>query len=266
VNDAVFWRKPWVSMVPAVAAALLIGVLAADANRHWFGVINAWSAQTGATPWPYVTILGDTAVALALMAPLVFRRPGLAWALAIGAVAATAFVHVGKPIFSAPRPPGVLVPPDIIVIGPAYSAHSFPSGHTTTIFLAAGLCALHLANPALRTLVIAVAIVVGLSRIVVGVHWPVDVLAGAIGGWLSAVLGVAVAQRWPAGAGPRAHLVWIVVTLGCAVALLAGLKTGYPQAAPLQYAIGAGALLITLALWLRQRAESGTDPSAKDRQ
>ncbi len=266
MNDPASWRKPWVWIVPAVAAVLLIGVLATGANRHWFGVINAWSAHTGEAPWPYVTILGDTAVALALMAPLVFRRPGLAWALAIGAVAATVFVHVGKPIFSAPRPPGVLVPPDITVIGPAYSAHSFPSGHTTTIFLGAGLCALHAATPALRALLIAVATVVGLSRIVVGVHWPVDVLAGTIGGWLSAVLGVAMAKRWPAGSGPRVHLVWIIVTLGCAVALLAGLKTGYPQAAPLQYAIGAGALLITLALWLRQRGESGIDLSAKDRQ
>lgn len=256
MTDPVPWRRPWVWIVPGVAAVLLAGVLATDSNRLWFAAINTWSARTGEAPWPYVTILGDTAVALALMAPLVFRRPGLAWALAIGAIAATAFVHVGKPLVSASRPPGVLVPPDITIIGPAYSAHSFPSGHTTTIFLAAGLCALHTVNPALRTLLITLAAVVGLSRIVVGVHWPVDVLAGTIGGWLSAMLGVALAQRWPAGSGPRVHRVWILVSLGCAVALLAGLKTGYPQAAPLQYAIGAGALLVTLALWLRQRGST----------
>jgi hypothetical protein len=38
-----------------------------------------------------------------------------------------------------------------------------------------------------------------LSRIACGVHWPVDVLGGAFGGWLSALGGICLSQRWDAG-------------------------------------------------------------------
>ncbi len=49
-----------------------------------------------------------------------------------------------------------------------------------------------------RSLLVALAAAV--SRSVVGVHWPLDVLGGAFGGWLAAAAGLALAQRVP-GAG-----------------------------------------------------------------
>jgi len=237
-------RASWVWTVPAVALALLAATVATDGNLGAFRIVNTWSLHTGPAPWPFVTILGDTAVALALLAPLVLRRADIAWALALGAILTTLFVHAGKPLVSAPRPPGILAPPDLIVIGPAYSAHSFPSGHTATIFVAAGLVASYCSSAFVRALLIAVAITVGLSRIVVGVHWPVDVLAGAAGGWLCAMLGIRLALRWPGGRHRWAHGVWTMIAMGCAVALLAGLKTGYPQAAPLQYLAGGVSLAL----------------------
>lgn len=255
MNDSPDLRAAWVWSVPLAACALLSVVVATDANLATFRIVNAWSLQTGPAPWPFVTILGDAAVALALFAPLVLRRPDIAWALAIGAILTTLFVHAGKPLVSAPRPPGVLVPPDILVIGPAYSAHSFPSGHTATIFLAAAMFASYANGALVRGLVIASAIAVGLSRIVVGVHWPVDVLAGAAGGWLCAMLAIRLSLRWPGGRNRWAHGAWTLIAMGCAVALLAGLKTGYPQAAPLQVAIGAVSLMLcAVAAHARRKA------------
>jgi len=47
-----------------------------------------------------------------------------------------------------------------------------------------------------RWLPLLLAIPVALSRSAVGAHWPIDLLAGVLGGWLSALGGIALAARW----------------------------------------------------------------------
>ncbi|MFJ2738821.1 phosphatase PAP2 family protein [Streptomyces sp. NPDC087440] len=92
------------------------------------------------------------------------------------------------------------------------SGWAFPSGHTTTAALAAGLVlvALRLRAPRGRIVWCAVVVcwglAVGMTRAYLAVHWAVDVL----GGWLFAVgwLGLCV------GAGYR----WLSVRLGSGVA------------------------------------------------
>lgn len=258
------WRRPSVWAVPAIALACAAALWVTGSNRGVFAFFNAWSRTTGPAPWPFVTVIGDTAVALALFVPLAVRRPHAASALAIGALVATLFVHALKPVFDLPRPPGVLPPNEITVIGPAYTAHTFPSGHTTTIFLAAGLVWMHFSAATARAAVLGLAIAVGLSRMVVGVHWPLDVSAGAAGGWLSAVLGTALAARMPGRVTRVLDRILVVIGLGCAIALLAGLKTGYPQAIQLQYAAGAWACLGLLAQWFR-RLDAAPDSSRMSR-
>lgn len=242
MSDPAAWRSPSVWAVPAVALAMLALMLVTGSNRAVFAALNGWSRVTGPDPWPYVTVLGDTAVALALFLPFALRRPDILWALALSALLATLFVHGLKPWFDHARPPAVLAAETLTIIGPPYRAHSFPSGHTTTIFVGAALLWLHFDSPRVRALSLALATLVGLSRAVVGVHWPVDIAAGAAGGWLAACVGTAIARRLPFGLRPPVQAILVVIGVGCAVALLANLKTGYPQAVQLQYAIGAFAL------------------------
>jgi membrane-associated phospholipid phosphatase len=70
---------------------------------------------------------------------------------------------------------------------------SFPSGHTQTAFGAA--IYLSCMYPALSPIFLLLACLAGVSRIAVGVHFPLDVLAGAAIGSLGAVIGFSLNQR-----------------------------------------------------------------------
>ena len=70
--------------------------------------------------------------------------------------------------------------------------HSFPSGHATTSFACATVLALML--PRLRVPLLLLAAAISWSRVYVGVHWPLDVFAGAA---LGVGIGVAVARALP---------------------------------------------------------------------
>ena len=154
----------------------------------------------GGTLWANLTMLGDSALTPLLMVAFIRRRPDLLWAAVIGSILAYAVTHGIKPVIDEARPPAVLT--DLVVVGPRLLHSSFPSGHTTSIFALAGLLVLGLPlkDRRARAVVLAVAVLVGLSRIGVGVHWPVDVLAGASIGWLCAAAGLALARRWTWGA------------------------------------------------------------------
>jgi undecaprenyl-diphosphatase len=63
------------------------------------------------------------------------------------------------------------------VITPA-DRFSFPSGHATAAFLFAGLAAVSF--PVLAPFAYVWASLIALSRVVLGVHFPSDILAGAL--------------------------------------------------------------------------------------
>jgi membrane-associated phospholipid phosphatase len=72
---------------------------------------------------------------------------------------------------------------------PTPDSYSFPSGHalTATVFYVL-LASLMTRNPAIRAAAIALAALIGLSRIYLGVHYPTDVFAGYAAAvvWLAA--------------------------------------------------------------------------------
>jgi peptidoglycan biosynthesis protein MviN/MurJ (putative lipid II flippase) len=72
------------------------------------------------------------------------------------------------------------------------------------------------------------------------VHWPLDILAGALGGWLAAIIALAIARR-SRDFGTREAVQWLLglFLAGCALWLVIGhAKSGYPQADLFQRAIG----------------------------
>ena len=71
---------------------------------------------------------------------------------------------------------------------------------------------------------------VGISRIAVGVHWPLDVTAGAGLGWLCAVGGSRLAVRWRWGESLTGQRAVAVLLLLCAAMLLFSFKPDSPWA------------------------------------
>jgi len=242
-------------LVPALAAGGYIGIWLLDANRTVCLALNALGPATSDALWANITVLGDTVVAFALCLPLWRRRPVALWAFIFMAVLGTAWVDGPKPFLDEPRPPAVLGDA-VHVIGPAYKHDSFPSGHATAAFAIAGLYALGSEARALALAVIALATLVAVSRCVVGVHWPLDVLAGALGGWLAAAAAVAIAQRTRAfGAKPLVQWLIALFLAACAAWLVIGHpKSGYPQADLFQRAIGICCLAAAAARLARASA------------
>jgi membrane-associated phospholipid phosphatase len=209
-------RALW--LLPAVAWLGLALVWIADVDTTWTLGLNAWGTGLAHWPWIQLTTLGDGAVLAALLAPWLARRPDVLRALLVSALAVTLVTRLGKVLIDAPRPPVVLGVEALEILGPLRKRHAFPSGHTGAAFAMAALVWLGTRRRDARVAALAVAAGVGLSRVVVGAHWPRDVLAGAGVGWIVAHGAWWLAARWRGGVS-----VW-VQTLAHVAILVAAIR------------------------------------------
>lgn len=210
-----------------------LGLVAIGQTGDWYaGFIPAQAASQVLPPWLWesLTTLGDGRVQLALMLPFCLRYPRVFWALVVGALLAGAMSRGFKVWFDLPRPAAVLDASQITIIGARLTAHSFPSGHSVSAFsfIVAWLALLGWwrALP-----IVIIAALAAFSRIAVGAHWPVDVLAGALIGLVGGWVGLRLTRKFRWGLGVRAH--WILVAIAViAVATLPFDGQGYPDTRP----------------------------------
>jgi len=71
---------------------------------------------------------------------------------------------------------------------PLHHYHSFPSGHATSVFSLACMLAFFFPKPKLQVFFLLLAWVVGFTRVLLGQHFPADIIAGALIGTLCSVL------------------------------------------------------------------------------
>ncbi len=140
--------------------------------------------------------LGAVWIVLALVVGVVRglgirRTAALALLTALTTFAADALSFGVKDLTSRTRP--FVAHPQIHLLYAVHSS-SFPAGHAATAF--AGAVLLTAVAPRLWPAFFALAVAVGFSRIYDGVHYPTDVLAGALLGALTGAL-AALALRAP---------------------------------------------------------------------
>ena len=174
---------------------------------HDLNTITLVAAEIGGTP--VVTALAILTVGGAALRWRRWREPALVGAAVLGEV--LVFLAITT-LVDRSRPP-------VPHLDPAPPTSSFPSGHTAAAVVMYGSWAVlafqrarsALARRLLAALAIIVPVVVGLARLYRGMHFPTDVIAGALLGlaWLPLTvravrLGV-VHQRLRAGAPGRAR-------------------------------------------------------------
>lgn len=205
-------RLTWLGLT---LAAALLPCLFSPINTQVFLDLQQTTRLMPDMFWHVVTELGEPLLLLPIILMWGRREQDGIKFLLITLILCTLLIHGLKHLVASPRPLAVLGN-DIHVIGDQLLRRAFPSGHTATIFAAATFVYLY-AQGLWRYWLLPVALVVGLSRISVGAHWPSDVLAGATVGILSAVAGQYLAQRWTWRPSMEAGL-WtrgLVIILAC---------------------------------------------------
>jgi len=189
-------RDPW-PWVGGLAALSFVALTAMVARQGPFAIDDVITTAVQGLPvrvgaWEAMTALGGLvlipiAVAV-ILAALATGRIRLAVIMAVVLIGSALFTDLVKDAIARPRP---IVDPPVTTDG-----FSFPSGHSLNSAATYGLIALVAWRSRLPLMVRRIAVVlgltlpvlVGLSRVALGAHYPTDVL----GGWLAGIAFVAL--------------------------------------------------------------------------
>ncbi len=256
----------------ALAAALLATGLLLGHGHADAVLLHALNAGLHAPAWWWAQAttlgLGASVVVIGTALAMVAgdARERLTLALAAAVPLAGMLTWGVKTAAALPRPAAVFVDGHLHVIGQALTSHtsSMPSGHTLAAVALAALWSLAASPRWQRALLTTLALLVALSRVVVGAHWPSDVLVGAALGVVTAVVAWRLGS-WGCASRRRAAFGWVAAALPALAALwlLQG-SHEQPQAEGLRHALAALGLLVAAAQAVALSRQPAARPTTPD--
>jgi membrane-associated phospholipid phosphatase len=166
-----------------IGVAVLVGtaVVASDQRvpgweRAAFDAVNERDVLPYAVVWPVMQLGNVLVVVVGAVTAAATRRFRAAAVLLAGGLLAYWLAKAVKGVVERPRPAGLI--DDVAVRGPHVADNGFVSGHATVAVVVVALLAPYVGRRTAAAFVVLAALV-GLSRLYVGAHLPLDVVGGA---------------------------------------------------------------------------------------
>lgn len=180
-------------------AILMVTQIMDKAQLHL--LINSYHTPELDFIFKYLTYLGDGFAVVALSIVFLFYARKKLWALGFAFTASTILSQGLKHIWKAPRPLHYftdIYPAEFYRV-PGVTLHewfSFPSGHTTTVFMMAGIIAFSISELSWPKSIglLVIAWLVSFSRVYLSQHFMEDIAFGSAVGLVSAIVGLWLAS------------------------------------------------------------------------
>jgi membrane-associated phospholipid phosphatase len=149
-----------------------------------------------------ISYLGDALILFPFIFIFLFIKPKLWEAIIISSLFTLITSAILKLIFAVPRPAAMINMETFTIMGRPNILHtSLPSGHSMTAFMVISVLLYAFMPKRMSskiiwaTLLIAIGLIIGFSRVAVGAHYPLDVVVGCILGYIMAIFGIKITTR-----------------------------------------------------------------------
>lgn len=177
-----------------------------------------------------LTQLGDVLIFFPFVTIFIIYAPKLWEALLTSAILSLVVSASLKKLFAVPRPAAVLDHDTFEIIGRTLSGKTaLPSGHSIaafvviTIILFAFMPKSNLRKVIWSICIVAIGLIIALSRVGVGAHYPLDTIIGSAIGYIVAIVGIMITNKvnWFNWIGKiKYHPVFILILIIGAVAII----------------------------------------------
>jgi undecaprenyl-diphosphatase len=166
-------------ILPAALVTLVLALIPVSMfNAPLFTLINRQHSPVTDLLWLAFTTLGDGLLLGIILGAFVLVNPRVTVVGLLVLILSSFVLHLIKAAYPTLRPVELLQ--SVHVVGPLLRSGSFPSGHAAAGMSAGLAVAYFCRSRVMGAFSIAIAVLIGLSRIFVGAHFPADVLGGMI--------------------------------------------------------------------------------------